>query len=229
MQSRYYDPAIGRFINGDGLASTGQGILGCNMFAYCRNEPVGCSDPGGLLCCTVVMEDGSGKQSSPYYYTADQAAAAFARNTYSLSSYVKLEFATAIYSINIDGVTYYNYVTPQSGNPHDCIIPLNSVPENGNLVGYAHTHPNSNTFSKADLCIADNQGITAYVIGPNLILQRYDPESSSTVSLHFISPEMHGDVGAIEMMVFQIKWNLHLVDGKCPKNYGCENMAWPSE
>ena len=40
---------------------------------------------------------------------------------------------------------------------------------------------------------------------------------------------MSGDVGAIEMMVFQIKWNLHLVDGKCPKNFGCENMAWPSE
>ena len=47
LQSRYYDPQIGRFINADGLASTGQGILGCNMFAYCGNEPVGGSDPSG--------------------------------------------------------------------------------------------------------------------------------------------------------------------------------------
>lgn len=47
LQSRYYDPAIGRFINADGYASTGQGILGCNMFAYCNNEPVGYSDPSG--------------------------------------------------------------------------------------------------------------------------------------------------------------------------------------
>lgn len=37
-QSRYYDPAIGRWINADGLVSTGQGIIGNNMFAYCGNN-----------------------------------------------------------------------------------------------------------------------------------------------------------------------------------------------
>ncbi len=37
LQSRYYDPAIGRFINADSYATTGQGIIGCNMFAYCGN------------------------------------------------------------------------------------------------------------------------------------------------------------------------------------------------
>ncbi len=31
---------MGRFINADALVSTGQGILGNNMFAYCRNNPV---------------------------------------------------------------------------------------------------------------------------------------------------------------------------------------------
>ena len=40
VSSRYYDPEIGRFINADALVSTGQGILGNNMFAYCRNNPV---------------------------------------------------------------------------------------------------------------------------------------------------------------------------------------------
>ena len=40
LQSRYYDPEIGRFINADALVSTGQGLLGNNMFAYCRNNPV---------------------------------------------------------------------------------------------------------------------------------------------------------------------------------------------
>ena len=49
MQSRYYDPAIGRFINADGLASTGQGILGCNMFAYCLNNPVNAKDGDGKI------------------------------------------------------------------------------------------------------------------------------------------------------------------------------------
>ena len=40
LQSRYYDPTVGRFINADGYVSTGQGILGHNMFAYCGNNPV---------------------------------------------------------------------------------------------------------------------------------------------------------------------------------------------
>ena len=40
LQSRYYDPATRRFVNADAYASTGQGIIGTNMFAYCLNNPV---------------------------------------------------------------------------------------------------------------------------------------------------------------------------------------------
>ena len=47
LQSRYYDPAICRFINADGIAATGQGFLGCNMFAYCGNNPTNRTDPSG--------------------------------------------------------------------------------------------------------------------------------------------------------------------------------------
>ena len=32
LQSRYYDPEVGRFINADGYVSTGQGLVGNNMF-----------------------------------------------------------------------------------------------------------------------------------------------------------------------------------------------------
>ena len=32
LESRYYDPVVGRFISADSYASTGQGVLGCNMF-----------------------------------------------------------------------------------------------------------------------------------------------------------------------------------------------------
>ena len=40
LQSRYYDPEVGRFISSDGYVSTGQGVLGYNQFAYCLNNPV---------------------------------------------------------------------------------------------------------------------------------------------------------------------------------------------
>ena len=47
LQSRYYDPTIGRFINADQFASTGQDFLGYNMFIYCNNNPVMHNDPTG--------------------------------------------------------------------------------------------------------------------------------------------------------------------------------------
>ena len=46
-QSRYYDPALGRFLNADAFTSTGQGILGNNMFAYCLNNPICFYDKSG--------------------------------------------------------------------------------------------------------------------------------------------------------------------------------------
>ncbi len=50
LQSRYYDPAIGRFINADSYASTdATGLLSTNMFAYCENDPINRSDPTGEL------------------------------------------------------------------------------------------------------------------------------------------------------------------------------------
>ncbi len=45
--SRYYDPEIGRWINADGYVSTGQGIVGNNMYGYCNNSPVVHSDRSG--------------------------------------------------------------------------------------------------------------------------------------------------------------------------------------
>ena len=47
LQSRYYDPNTCRFINADGYVSTGQGLTGYNMFAYCGNNPVMRVDPNG--------------------------------------------------------------------------------------------------------------------------------------------------------------------------------------
>ena len=48
LQSRYYSPEIGRFINADMLvANAGGELLGNNMFAYCFNNPVNMVDSAG--------------------------------------------------------------------------------------------------------------------------------------------------------------------------------------
>ena len=54
LQSRYYDPELGRFINADVFTSTGQGLTGNNMFAYCNNNPSCCSDPTGMFGWTAA-------------------------------------------------------------------------------------------------------------------------------------------------------------------------------
>lgn len=51
LNSRYYDPETGRFLNADVYVSTGQGVLGNNMFAYCLNNPVNGEDQYGVFFC----------------------------------------------------------------------------------------------------------------------------------------------------------------------------------
>ena len=55
LQSRYYDPALGRFLNADSYTSTGTGFLGYNMFAYCENRPIIGCDPNGEFLFTAIL------------------------------------------------------------------------------------------------------------------------------------------------------------------------------
>ncbi|MCI8589400.1 MAG: glycohydrolase toxin TNT-related protein [Clostridiales bacterium] len=57
LNSRYYDPQMRRFINGDSQLNKKDGILGFNMFAYCHNNPIMYSDPTGhsiTLACIII-------------------------------------------------------------------------------------------------------------------------------------------------------------------------------
>ena len=55
LQSRYYNPKLCRFISADAFVSTGQGILGHNMFAYCNNNPVMGYDPSGEIAISALI------------------------------------------------------------------------------------------------------------------------------------------------------------------------------
>ena len=56
LQSRYYDPTTGRFINADGLVDN-RGVGVQNMFAYCLNNSTNKQDPTGL--CSIQADDGT--------------------------------------------------------------------------------------------------------------------------------------------------------------------------
>ena len=47
LQSRYYNPQWGRFLNADGYVNANGTLTGYNMYAYCDNNPVNGYDPAG--------------------------------------------------------------------------------------------------------------------------------------------------------------------------------------
>ena len=94
LQSRYYDPNTGRFINADDtnyLNATAT-VLGCNLFAYCENDPVNNIDPRG----TVSLSD--------------------AKKTFNNASvYVKTFFSNLLSSIKSYAKKFFNIVSYRKG------------------------------------------------------------------------------------------------------------------
>ena len=62
LQSRYYDPTIGRFINADVLVSTKKAGLGCNLFTYCFNNSVNYIDAAGTDAIWIQEWDSASDQ-----------------------------------------------------------------------------------------------------------------------------------------------------------------------
>ncbi|MEG0772705.1 RHS repeat-associated core domain-containing protein [Clostridium sp.] len=53
LQSRYYNPEWGRFINADTIVGEVGEPISHNMFAYCNNDPVNMEDPDGDIAWWV--------------------------------------------------------------------------------------------------------------------------------------------------------------------------------
>lgn len=47
LKTRFYDPEMCRFLNADGVLGANQDILAYNLFAYCSNNPINCTDSTG--------------------------------------------------------------------------------------------------------------------------------------------------------------------------------------
>ena len=57
LQSRYYDPAVKRFISADDVSYLGANgnFISLNLYAYCENNPIGFSDPTGEFAIGVIL------------------------------------------------------------------------------------------------------------------------------------------------------------------------------
>ena len=59
LQSRYYNPQWGRFLNADGYVNANGDLIGFNMYAYCSNNPVIYLDPSGEVIITAAVIAGA--------------------------------------------------------------------------------------------------------------------------------------------------------------------------
>ena len=238
LNSRYYNPKVGRFINADAYVSTGQGTIGHNMYNYCGNNPVNRIENGykwleSLKQFVQKLVETSKRDWSKLfskkqsYDSADEAAMAFANETYNKSSYVRIEYAAEIYYVMDGKNKKYYYTTPRAYEPHGAKVGEYNVLDNGVYVAYVHTHPNSNEFSTADKRVANNMGVNAYVVGPNLILQKYNQSKGKITELGSVTPiELTQREKEQLKNQFAAKWDEHIKEG-C--DFSCENKVWPNE
>lgn len=102
------------------------------------------------------------------------------------------------------------------------------------VVAYVHTHPNENEFSDSDTWKADGKSIDAYVVGPNLWLQRYSWQTKETQQLYRVSPTPLTTAQESSLVLqFRDSWNLHISvitypDDEIQYPCSCADLPWPA-
>lgn len=178
LQSRYYNPETGRFINADGMLKASNTVLGHNMFAYTENNPVMNTDANGY-CAFASQSDpetfldikncsGSdytgriklffGLYETDYFNSINEAVINWGHRNGKLTSLDHMERGAIILSRVIYGRTrYYVSVTFTGDNDDNVIgfiIGYSLTFYSSNVVGFIHSHtayPHSDgTWNKND-------------------------------------------------------------------------------
>jgi hypothetical protein len=195
------------------------------MFAYCGNNPVVFQGSSGMYCAIAGshIDEGARKR---YYETADEAAIAFFEEVYASSMYIRHEYGTEIYSMVIDGKIMYAYTTPRVGEPHAVDV-YRSVPQGAHYVAFAHTHPNSDNFSRADRKIANWFLGNAYVAGPSGVIKKRIFLHPNDETVGTLTPMPLTNYQRTKLAdTYADAWIDHTKDG-C--GFGCSEKIWPAQ
>ena len=86
LNSRYYDPRTGRFINADALDYLRMnGQFNCNLYVYCANNPVKRKDPAGCFW----------KEIGDFFKSAGERIVDFVKNILGAEAYVDCQTVKA--------------------------------------------------------------------------------------------------------------------------------------
>lgn len=211
------------------------------MYAYCAFNPANYSDACGQCHGYAnnpnLDSPGSGVKygyncglygvhvrKPKKFSSADEAAAAYATNTYSSSSYSRHEYGAEIYTNKNGG---YYLTGGRVGGPHQVSTGASYLPLGASLVATVHTHPSNNKYSDQDLKNAHVRGVNNYLIGPNLMLQRYNVLDNTTSEICPISPiGLSESISQLLESTLRESWDNHLAN--CI-GFSCEDKAWPNQ
>ena len=160
LQSRYYDPEVGRFINADVMISTGQGILGNNMFAYCGNNPVCNADTKGTFFFTALgavtgFISGAftamvtGQEQTDWFDIATQSAVGGAIAGAGVDIGLLLIGSMGASAPVVGGAVALAYATGGAGNAYSTYATSNGNADSTDLLGSFIIGGTFNTFSFA--------------------------------------------------------------------------------
>ena len=73
LQSRYYDPQVGRFVNADVISVLGVSgtVIGYNLFTYCESAPINRIDEHGFFSATVTRTGNNKYRFNAYFTDSD--------------------------------------------------------------------------------------------------------------------------------------------------------------
>ena len=166
LNSRYYDPAVGSFLNADGYINANGDILGFNMFAYCSNNPVMYADFNGDFIWTILaivaivtlsITLGSCDRSPHIIASSgvdedlieilvpgghDEFEDALSDAVNQLTDYLSSgrESCGYIYQRSDDRF-YFSSPSQKGATEISCIIDFSNAPSDAIIVATIHTHP----------------------------------------------------------------------------------------
>jgi RHS repeat-associated core domain len=123
LNSRYYDPQTGRFINADSQLNTGSDLTSYNLFTYCGNNPITGADPTGhdwidrlldKVCGWFGFDSGfeaaaTGKYADMYKVTSSFYMGIQTDNTYFSMNYAQLLNYSMQSAAQQDAITAKSY------------------------------------------------------------------------------------------------------------------------
>ena len=167
LQSRYYNPAWGRFLNADGYVNANGDLIGFNMYAYCGNNPIMFTDPFGERFSNNISQVRGdlgyvsidercdrlfswAQANSVKLYSSEMEAAQAWADQYRLLSKER-EHVAYIYGVNVTigstPQTFYYLSETLRGADNNVITQVIAMEIQSNLIYYdsvsmIHSHPN---------------------------------------------------------------------------------------